>query len=202
MGNCFRAPRRPAPIKIKEETTGKKERKKDATFIINKGENHTEASFDTESMIVHERSGSIINFLTQISSNLTSTPTSQRSERIREEIDLSCIESESSTLENSNIQRNLFPEFNRIEGENSDTSRKVNDLEENPTKENTAYDTASEGHSRASTDILNTPGAKVTKRSNESLRTSFNKQQREEDCEYPELKRKDAERDPKTFLRL
>ena len=202
MGNCFRAPRKPAPIEIKEETTERKERKKDATFTINKGENHTEASFDTESMIVHERSGSIINFLAQISSNLTSTPIPQESERTREGIDLSSIESESSTLGNNNIQRNLLPEFDRIEREGSDTSRKVNDLEENPTKENTAYDTASEGHSRASTNILSTPGAKVTKRSNESLRTSFNKQQGEEDCEYPELKRKDAERDPKTFFRL
>ena len=202
MGNCFRAPQKSPQIETKEKTIKKEERKRDATFVIKKeGENSTEISFDSGSVTRDERSGSIINFLGQISNNLTSTPNSQDSRRIREEIDISCIESESSTLGNNNIQRNLLSELNGIDAEGSEASGKVNESKENLTKENTAYDTASEGHSRASTIILNTPGAKVTKRSNESLRTSFNKQQEEEDLEFPELKRKDAERDPKTFFK-
>ena len=201
MGNCFRAPQKPSQLETKGERTKKEERKRDATFVIKKeGESSTETSLDFGSLTREERSGSIINFLGQISNNLTSTPNSQDSGRTREEIDISCIGSGSSTLDNSNIQRNLLPELNGIDAEGSETGRKVNESRGNPTRENTAYDTASEGHSRASTIILNTPGAKVTKRSNESLRTSFNKQQEEEDLELPELKRKDAERDPKAFF--
>ena len=202
MGNCFRAPQKSPQIETKEKTIKKEERKRDATFVIKKeGENSTETSFDSGSVTRDERSGSIINFLGQISNNLTSTPNSQDSRLIREEIDISCIESESSTLENNNIQRNLLSELNGVDAEGSEASGKVDESKENLTKENTAYDTASEGHSRASTTILNTPGTKVSKRSNESLRTSFSKQQEEEDLEFPELKRKNAERDPKTFFK-
>ena len=202
MGNCLRAPQKSPQLETKEERTEKEERKRDATFVKKKeGESSTETSFDSGSLTREERSGSIINFLGQISNNLTSTPNSQVSGRTREEVDISSIESESSTLDNSNIQRNLLSELNEIDAEGSETSRKVSESIGNPTRENTSYETASEGHSRASTIILNTPGAKVTKRSNESLRTSFNKQQEEEDLELPELKRKNAERDPKTFFK-